>query len=199
MGGACRAAGCEYAKLCAVRVLSLLLVCGSLSCSSSRPPAGWPQGGMPVQLPSARWVVMGSTVDLRPSGQVYLDGDYFMTIDPVGRVFDEENQPIALLYPDGSVRGPDDQPLGVVGYLHASQAATTHAWITLTPQGPVIRYDGEGERHDFGIWIGCSDSPQTQLTCTLVTHLMGNRIIDAANNDRMSPSFTVGPSLTIGR
>lgn len=182
-------------------VLAAFAALGATSCAgTTRPPTGWQQGGAALVIPNARWVVMGSTVDLRPNGLVYIDGDYFITIDAAGRVYDEDNEPIALVFPDGTVRGPADESLGQVGYLHASLPGNQYAWITLTPQGPVIRYDEAGERYDFGAWIGCGQSPQTLFTCTLVTHLVGRRVIAVANvrSDAMEPSVGVGVGVGVG-
>lgn len=188
-----------------VRILLLFVLLAAFGCGSATPPTGWQQGGARLVIPGARWLVMGSTIDLRPDGRVYADGEYVFTLDASGRVYDGDNEAIALVFPDGTVRGPGDAALGQVGYLNASLPGQSYAWITLTPQGPVIRYDEEGERYDFGAWLGCGQAPETLFTCTLVTHLVGRRVMSSAiaRADALDPApmpgFGIGVGVGVGR
>ena len=58
------------------------------------------------------------------------------------------------------------------------------------PSGEVVRYDDEGERHLFGVWVGCNQSPSAHQVCTLVSHLVGMRI--KANEPKSGVTFGVG-------
>jgi len=173
-------------------ILLTALCLGGVACSSS-PPAHWAQGGAQLEIPKARWVIGTATVDLIPDGKILINGEHELTIDRGGRVYDEDSQAVALLEPDGRLVGPDDEPLGVVGAMHASRPGEQNAWISVAPSGEVVSYDDEGERHLAGVWIGCNASPRTHQVCTLVTHLLAMRMkATSERGDSSGVSFGIG-------
>jgi len=148
-------------------------------------PAHWARGGAVLDVPRARWVVGTSVVDVFPDGRVTLNESKEMTVDRGGRVYDTNNDPIALLEPGGYVVGPGDKPLGNVGVLHAAKADETNAWLSVMPSGEVVEYESDGDRSSLGVWIGCNGSYTSHQTCTLVSHLLAPKILAAARNARM--------------
>ncbi len=166
-----------------------------LAACSATPPANWARGGTPLDIPRARWVWGSTTVDVAPDGKVLVNGEHELNVDRAGRVFDVEGQPVALLEPDGRLTGPDDRPLGNVGAMHASPPDQETAWLSVLGSGEVIRYDDEGERSAFGVWLGCNVSPRAHQTCTLITHLLGMRLREAA--ERPTPGFSIGVGVGI--
>jgi hypothetical protein len=168
-----------------------------LGACSIGPPAHWAHGGAAVEVPRARWVHDRTIVDVMPDGHVLVDGDHQLTIDRGGRVFDLDNEPIALLEPDGRLMGPDHRALGVVGALHASPPNEAVAWLTVAPNGEVIRYDAEGDRFPDGVWTGCGDSSRTHQVCTLVTHLFALRA-RAQERGAGGPPLYFGPGVGVG-
>lgn len=153
-------------------------------------PANWARGGVFLDVPRARWVVGTSVVELYPDGRVMLNDEQQMTVDRAGRVFDTSNDPIGLLEPDGRLLGPGDKPLGNVGILHAARADEVNAWLSVLPSGEVVRYGDESERASLGVWIGCNQNWSAHQTCTLVSHLLAPRILNAT---RYYPSSMYGP------
>lgn len=147
-----------------------------LTACAATPPAKWAEGGARLDLPRARWALVESAVDVMPNGSVFVNSEHVLTVDSAGRVTNPDKEPVALLMNDGRLLGPDDAPLGVVGSLHASLPDEKNAWISVMPTGEVIRYMDDGERLNFGAWLGCSFSPRAQQACTLVSHLLGMRI-----------------------
>jgi hypothetical protein len=147
-----------------------------LSACAATPPANWATGGAMLDIPRARWVYGDLTVDVLPDGRIFLNGEHELNVDRGGRVFDVQSEPMALLEPDGKLLGPDDALLGYVGELHASLPGDETAWLTVTLSGEVLRYLDDGDRASFGVWMGCNISPRAHQTCTLVTHLLGNRL-----------------------
>jgi hypothetical protein len=111
------------------------------------------------------------------------------SIDRAGRVFEPDHDPIAVLQADGAVIGRDDAALGIVGLRNASLPGNTTAWLTVGPQGEVIRYDEDGDRHPEGGWSGCETAPRT---CTLVTHLID------LEDMRRRPRVGVGIGIGLG-
>ena len=170
----------------------LLAALASAAACSASPPAHWAQGGAQLEIPKARWVIGTATVDVYPDGKVLVNGEQNLTVDRAGRVYDEENQPVALLEPDGRLIGPDDEALGVVGAMHASRPGEQNAWISVAPSGEVVSYDDEGERHLAGVWIGCNATPRTHQVCTLITHLLAMRIKAATERESGGPSVGIG-------
>jgi hypothetical protein len=125
-----------------------------------------------------------ASVDLLPDGTVFVNSEHVLTVDRAGRVINADKEPVALLLPDGRVVGPDDSPLGNVGSVNASLPDEENAWLSVMPTGEVIRYLDDGERMNFGAWLGCSGNPIVHQTCTLVTHLLGMRIKEEQDRAR---------------
>jgi hypothetical protein len=151
---------------------------------AATPPSKWAEGGARLDLPRARWALVDSAVDLTPDGNVFINSEHVLTIDRAGRVINQDKEPVALLLPDGRVMGPDDNPLGAVGSLHAALPDEQNAWLSVLPTGEVIRYLEDGERLNMGAWLGCNISPRAQQACTLVTHLLGMRIKEEQDRAR---------------
>lgn len=145
------------------------LLASALMGCQAHPPAHWVQGGSRLDIPRARWSTGDSVLDVMPDGKVLGDGVHLFTIDVAGRVFDVDNDPIALLEMDGRLVGKDDANLGKVGLRNASPPGVDFAWLTLEDTGAVIRFDPEGGPHPDGSWSGCG--PALRM-CTLVTHLI---------------------------
>jgi hypothetical protein len=161
---------------------------------SSNPPPRWAEGGAPLVVAPARWERGDSdeTIDVLANGQVVQDGDAIMFIDRAGRVVDEDNEPIAILLPDGHVAGPDNRLLGRIGVSNAAPPESAAAWLAIMPDGTVVYFDEEGEREAGGVWRGC-DGPQRR-TCTLITHLVA---MQKYNHNRRS-GVGVGVGIGIG-
>jgi hypothetical protein len=165
-----------------------------LSACKATPPSKWAEGGAALQIPRARWALVETSVDLLPDGTVFVNSEHVLTIDRAGRVINADKEPVALLLPDGRVLGPDDSPLGNVGAVNASLPDEQNAWLSVMPTGEVIRYLDDGERMNFGAWLGCGGNPFAQQTCTLITHILGMRIKE--EQDRVRAAGTqYGPGL----
>lgn len=165
-----------------MRPLVSLLALGALALAgcSTTPPAGWAKGGGALVFADASWrTPEGSTIRLRPSGAVELDGSLVLVLDRVGRVYDEDRHPVGVMFTDGEIAGSDDTHLGRVGVANAAPPGSKTAWLSVLPDGTVIFFDSDGERVPGGIWHGCN-GPQ-QRTCTLVTHLVALRRTAAAS------------------
>lgn len=156
-------------------VLSIALVWLVSACAPT-PPSQWAQGGARLEIPRARWSLVESAVDIVPDGSVFVNAEHVLTVDRAGRIVNRDRQPIALLLADGTVVGPNDTALGTAGTMNAALPGEPNAWISVMPTGEVVRYFEDGERQSFGAWMGCHLSPRTQLTCTLLTHIVGMRI-----------------------
>ncbi|HSN96754.1 MAG TPA: hypothetical protein VLS89_00605 [Candidatus Nanopelagicales bacterium] len=165
-----------------MRSLLLAAPLALLTACSATPPANWERGGAVLEIPRARWVLGDGAVDLMPDGRIFLNGEHHLSVDRGGRVFDVEGEPMALLEPDGKVIGPGDKDLGLVGAMHASLPEEQTAWLSVVPTGEVIRYDEEGERYTFGLWMGCNVSMRAHQACMLITHLVGLRIREASRS-----------------
>jgi hypothetical protein len=143
---------------------------GVAACSSAPPPL-WATGGAPLALQPATWkTASDGTVELRADGKVYVNGAASFTLDRAGRVFDPDNQPMAILLPDGNLVGTDDVSFGRIGFSNAAPPGRETAWIAVLPDGSVSRFDPDGDRLPDGAWIGCNGA--AHRTCTLVTHLI---------------------------
>lgn len=153
-----------------------LLACLALALSlgtacSVNPPPRWQEGGAPLLIQPARWDrADNDPIEILPNGQVLEDGDPIMLVDRVGRVVDEDNEPIAILLPDGFVGGNDNQLLGRVGVSNAAPPNGAAAWVAILPDGNVVYYDSDGDQEADGRWVGC-DGP-ARRTCTLITHMI---------------------------
>jgi hypothetical protein len=162
---------------CTVRWLRLgflaALALQAVACVAAA-PARWAEGGAPLLLPNATWERgRNDAIVIRPDGVVLEDGNVLFTLDRAGRVFDEDNEPLALLNADGGISGPDDVYLGRVGMHNASPPWATTAWLRVRRDGKVALYDEDGEAQYGGSWSGCA-TPFTRA-CTLVTHLLALR------------------------
>jgi hypothetical protein len=164
--------------------LGLLLV----ACTPSPPPR-WAEGGAKLLLPNARWQRDGDVIEIQPSGEVLEDGDVVFVLDRVGRVVDDDREPVALLLPTGALAGNDAADLGQVGRSNASPPWGSYAWLSLQADGTVVRFDAEGERSADGHWQGCGTA---QRTCTLVSHLF------ALRDHGRRPSSSVGIGIGVG-
>ncbi len=174
------------------RTLLAPLLAVLASCTPSEPPR-WSEGGAPLVLPSARWQRDDDDViEVQPNGHVLEDGDLIFVIDRVGRVVDDDYEPVALLFPDGRLAGTDDRSLGHVGVANAAPPSRVEAWLAVTPDGAVTYFDSDGDRSAGGRWTGCSGA--AQRTCTLVTHLVAMRHY----SDRSEPGVGVGIGIGVG-
>lgn len=180
------------------RLLSIAALGLVLPACAATPPAKWAEGGARLDLPRARWALVEAAVDVLPDGTIWVNSEHILTIDTAGRVINPEKEPVAMLMPDGRLLGKDDEPLGAVGSLHASLPDEANAWISVLPTGEVIRYLDDGERINFGAWLGCSGSARSQQACTLVTHLLGMRIKEEQDRIRASNSGYRGGMVPTG-
>lgn len=172
-------------------------LCVALSACTALPPAHWAQGGTRLDPVRARWVRVDMQVDVMPDGKVFIDGEEAFVVDRAGRVIDLDDEPIALLEPDGRLVGPGDRELGTVGSLHAARPREGRAWLTVEPSGRVLAYGPEGERMGLGTWVGCSASARAHQVCTLVTHLLTLRAQDADQSSGMSIGVGVGVGVRV--
>ena len=158
----------------------------ALACSS-KPPPHWESGGATLSIAQARWQRSnGDVVELLADGTVLEDGRKVFLVDSAGRIVDKRNEPLALLLPSGIVAGPDDANLGHVGVNNAAPPGSASAWLSVLPDGQVVRFDEDGDRKPDGAWTGCQGP--VQRTCTLVTHMLAMR----RYRDRSEPRFGVG-------
>jgi hypothetical protein len=165
----------------------LLVFC---ACSPKVPPR-WAEGGTPLVLADARWD-RGSddVIEIKANGQVLEDGDLLYVIDRVGRVTDEDYEPVAVLLPDGHLGGTDNRLLGRIGVANAAPPDGAAAWLAVLPNGQVVYFDEDGERANGGVWYGCR-GPQ-QRACTLVTHLIALRHYTSRSQGGVSVGVGVG-------
>lgn len=191
-------------RLAAPITLALTLA----ACADSKPPARWAEGGAPLQLVSAQWTFKGETVDIRSRGdfaEVLVDDDVELVIDRVGRVYDRDQNPIAVLETDGRLVGPKDRLLGVVGSSYAAKPGRASAWLAFTPTGDILKYSIDGTAEAAGRWVGCQVSPYAQHACLLVSYALywedeGDEDIDTVGP--MTPGYGpggVGIGVGVGR
>jgi hypothetical protein len=159
-------------------------------CTPQEPPR-WAEGGARLVLPNAHWQRGDEdTIEIRSNGHVLEDGDLLFVVDRVGRVVDDDFEPVALLFPDGRVAGPDDYLLGHVGVSNAAPPGRTEAWLAVMPDGNVVYFDEDGERNSGGRWSGCSGA--ALRTCTLVTHMVALRSYLRQANSGVSVGVGIG-------
>lgn len=180
-------------RFAAAIVVSLAPLLGA--CVTNAPPARWIEGGAALEIPNARWAVGDDVVIIRPDGVVQRNGDFELAIDRAGRVFDDSNEPLAVLEPDGRVLGPNDADLGRVGSVTASLPGWDVAWLMIGADGQVTHFSPEGERQSFGAWVGCAANARTALACSLVTHLLA---IKYQGVPQRSSSFGIGVGVGVG-
>src|SRR5262249_37719200 len=114
--------------------LGAILLMFAAGCAS-HPPAHWAQGGSRLMLPRARWALGDVVIDVMPDGRVLANGDHVFSMDAAGRVFDVDNDAIALLESDGRLIGKDERNLGYVGLHNASPPGGQVAWLTIEETG----------------------------------------------------------------
>jgi len=170
-------------------VFSLSLALAVTACSTS-PPMGWKQGGQPIAIPRARWVNGETLVDVGPQGRVLIGGRHALTVDQAGRVYDVDNNPVALLQSDGYVIGTDDDPMGWVGGNEAILPGEDYSWLAMDQAGLLLRTDDDGDQRPFGQWMGCRQV--TQQTCMLISHIVGQRILARRRARHSGPSVGIG-------
>jgi hypothetical protein len=120
-------------------------------------------------IASARWDLGDEAIEILPNGQVVRDREVLFGIDRVGRIVDDENDPVAVLLPDGRLVGAQGS-LGQVGINNASPPGATTAWLSILPDGRVLFFDTDGDRESMGVWRGCQGP--VRRTCTLATHVL---------------------------
>jgi hypothetical protein len=173
-----------------VSALSLGALGLLLTACRPAPPPRWATGGATLILPHARWHRDGDVIEIKPSGEILEDGDVIFVVDRVGRVVDEDHDPVALLLPNGALAGTEAVDLGQVGRSNASPPTRAFAWVSLRGDGVVLRFDADGERSADGHWEGCTGS--ALRTCTLVTHLI------ALREYGQRPTTSVGIGIGVG-
>ncbi len=185
-------------RLFSLFALSSTFAALALGCGGA-PPAHWARGGAYLEIPRARWAHGYSTIDILPDGKVMVNGDWEISVDRSGRVFDTDADPIALLEPDGRIIGTGNASLGWMNDFHAARAGDKYAWLSVLPTGEVVQYDEDGDRQSAGVWIGCNGTPRSHLVCTLVTHVLALRLGTLASTP--PPGLyapPVGPGVGIG-
>ncbi|MCC6663283.1 MAG: hypothetical protein IT375_06025 [Polyangiaceae bacterium] len=175
-----------------MRIVSVLVAVCALGCSANPPPR-WQEGGSPLVISPARWDRPDDdSIQIHADGKVTEDGSLLFVIDRAGRVVDKDYEPLAIVLPDGHVGGPDNTLLGRIGHSNAAPPGSAAAWLAVMPNGQVVRFDEEGDRHDAGVWYGC-EGPQKR-TCTLVSHVLW--VQDWARRSRGGVSVGVGVMMT---
>lgn len=163
---------------------------------SATPPAKFKEGGAPLALGRARWEQgTDHVLDLMPDGRVLFDGEPRWSLDAAGRVYDKDNDPVALLRPDGVLVGNEDAALGIVGTQTASAPSSTTAWLLLQPSGALVAFDQEGVPLQAGLWKGC-EGPMVR-TCLLTSHLF--RLAATSRSSGPMIGFGVGFGFGGGR
>jgi len=160
------------------------------ACHTQAPP-NWAQGGTPVDIPRARWTRGEKLFDLMPDGRVLADGEHLFTIDRAGRVYQPDNDPVAVLQPDGRLLGSDEASLGKIGLRNSSPPGHDFAWLSIGERGEVLRFDPDGDAHPDGVWTGCEPAMRA---CTLTTHI----IALVETRSRRYPMYGPGVGVGIG-
>lgn len=166
--------------------LSLLLALGACQ---AHPPPNWAQGGTLLDIPRARWTRGDKVIDIMPDGKVLADGEHLFTIDRAGRVYEPDNDPVAVLQADGRLVGKDEVTLGKIGLRNASPPGRELAWLSIGERGEVMHYDPDGDARSDGAWTACAAAVRA---CTLATHIVA--LVES--RWRHSPSY--GPNVGIG-
>lgn len=155
--------------------LVALLVAGLAGCAGDKPPARWAEGGAPLHLVAAQWQFKGDPVDVRSRGdyaEVLVDGNVEWVIDRVGRLYDQNQRPVAVLDAEGRLVMAKDQLMGVVGSQFATKPGRGSAWLSLTPEGDVVKYGVDGRQELSGRWVGCNVSVYARQACLLVSYVI---------------------------
>src|SRR6185369_8457300 len=111
--------------VCAFSWLLVLAAC------QAQPPPNWAQGGSLLDIPRARWTRGDKVIDIMPDGKILADGEHVFTIDRAGRVYEPDNDPVALLQADGQLLGKDAATLGKIGIRNASPPGRDLAWLSI--------------------------------------------------------------------
>jgi hypothetical protein len=114
------------------------------------------------------------------------------TMDRAGRVYQPDNEPVAVLEPDGRLVGKDDALLGKVGVRNSSPPGKDVAWLSINEHGQVVRFDPDGEAAGDGGWVGCEPAIRA---CTLTTHIVA---LVESRWRRRSPMYGPGVGVGIG-
>jgi hypothetical protein len=175
--------------------LAALALAGTVGCHTPSPPPQWASGGAALVLPAdARWIFDDETVELRADGKVVVNGRLVLVVDRVGRVVNDEYEPLALLMPDGTVVGTDSHDLGHIGRTNGAPPGSETAWFSIQDDGRVIFFDREGDRREAGRWSGCTGP--SMRACALVSHVFFVRARYGPRRWGYGPGF--GPGLGIG-
>lgn len=156
-------------------IVALVLSPTAIGCAGPRPPAHWVSGGGRLDLVNARWVYNGEPVEIRSRGdsaEITVDNDVEIVLDRVGRVYDRYQIPVAVLEPDGRLVGKGEELLGVIGSSYAALPGRANAWLAISPQGMVVKYEPDGSQKAVGQWFGCGVTPFSQQACLLVSYLL---------------------------
>jgi hypothetical protein len=162
-----------------------------MTACQAHPPPNWVQGGSPLDIPRARWTRGKQVIDIMPDGKVLTDGEHTFTIDRGGRIYDTDNDAIAVLQVDGRLLGKDEIVLGKVGVHNASPPGREIAWLSVGDQGDVVHFDPDGNQQSDGAWAGCGAAVRA---CTLTTHM---QTLVESRRARGGPGFA-GPTIGIG-
>src|SRR5258706_4094054 len=111
----------------------------ALAACHAQPPPNWAQGGTPLDIPRARWTRGDKLIDIMPDGKVLGDGEHLFTLDRAGRVYQPDNEPVAVLQADGRLVGKDDAVLGKIGVRNSSPPGKDIAWLSISERGEVVR------------------------------------------------------------
>jgi hypothetical protein len=152
-----------------------LVTCAIVGCAGDKPPARWAEGGAPLHLVAAQWQFKGDPVDVRSRGdyaEILIDGDVEWVVDRVGRLYDKNQRPVAVLDADGRLVMAKDQLMGVVGSQYATKPGRGSAWLSLTPEGDVVKYGLDGRQELAGRWVGCNVSVYARQACLLASYVI---------------------------
>jgi len=168
-----------------------VLAAFALAACHAQPPPNWGPGGTPLDIPRARWTRDNKLIDLMPDGKVLAEGEHLFTIDRAGRVYEPDNDPVAVLQPDGRLVGKDEALLGKIGLRNSSPPGKDLAWLSIGERGEVLHFDPDGDARADGVWAGCEPAIRA---CTLTTHIIA--LVEA--RWRRSPVYGPGVGVGIG-
>jgi hypothetical protein len=164
----------------------------ALGCQA-HPPPRWAEGGAPIDIPRARWTREGQLIDIMPDGKILRDGEHLFTVDRAGRVYEPDNEPVAVLQPDGRLVGRDDAGLGRIGLRNAALPGQPTAWLALGDKFEVLHFNAAGDAKADGAWTGCGTALRT---CALVSHLVSYGEMPRYPG-YMSPHVSVGVGMGV--
>ena len=114
-----------------------------------------------------------SILQIDTEGRVFEDGTLRFRIDRAGRIVDDDESAVGILFPAGDLVGTSNLFLGRIGISNAAPPHRDYAWLAVLPDGKVQYFDDDGDRSEDGRWQGCEGA--RHRTCTLVTHLIALR------------------------